>query len=69
MVEENDSPLHYNVKVPIERVTLSPKGIACLGIECFATEIKATKKYITLYFDEKDKAQAFLTIINSHARP
>lgn len=65
MVEET----YFHVKVPVERVTLSPKGIVGLGIECFASDFRATKKYITLYFKEKDEAEVFLWFINRHARP
>jgi chromatin remodeling complex protein RSC6 len=64
MVDEQ----YFTVKVPIEKVTLNEKGIVCLGIECFAINVKSTKKYITLYFEEKNQAQTFVEFINRHAR-
>lgn len=69
MVEEEDEELEYFVKVDTTKISIQPRALIGLAIECYCTEIKSGKKYTIFHFDNQEYAQAFTNFVNRLAKP
>ena len=57
----------FSVEVKYKKVTLSPIGIQCLAIECYASAYSNNKTSSTHYFRVESDAMEFVEIVNLHS--
>lgn len=69
MVEEEDEELEYFVKVDTTKISIKPRALMALAIECYCTEIESGKRYAVFHFDNQEYAQAFSNFINQLVKP
>ena len=65
--DKHNTNAEFSVEIKYKKVTLSPTGIQCLAIECYASAYSSNKTSSTHYFRVESDAMEFVEIVNLHS--